>query len=253
MGGNHSAINRQTSITDVVTDILVNSMQSAVNVVEYKQGISLKCTELNKAIAEYAKECFERWVDLGSANVLLMCDGANDFKCEINQVTMTQSVNVSIDNEQRNLVKINVKNAIKTKLENRLRQESGVLQFGNKTKLDIESLVTLTTKIFSDNIQEIYSSIKGKQTINAGGASVTFATMMQTNDSVFKFLEENRSYIDIANTVRSDISSDLSQQNSVLSTIWTIVIAVITVVVSLVLLIVLIRVIMKKRRLKISL
>ena len=247
MGGGHSGTNSQQTITEVVVDLLVKTMQSSVALVDYQQNIQLDCGLFNTLVAKYDKACFERWSARPSEEIKVLCADVTDFKCEASNITLNQVVSADISSAQEQKLRINISSEVTSKLSTKLQQESGLLQFSNKTKIDVKSLTQLTTTVFCDGIQSIYANMSGKQKIQAGGASITFVTMTQARTSVSQFLQKSYQYIDAATTVAQDISADLSEQNKVLYTVWSIAISVISVFLCFVLLIVLLRAVRLRR------
>lgn len=250
MGIRHSVTNIQEAVTKVVSEIVSNTMQTSVNVVDYEQTLDVNCLNFKKALAKSFLECIEEERAAGRSvemQIKLCSAPVDSFQCKVQSIVMRQAINVNLSDDQRDFVEVNVANNLSQRLESNLQTENGLLQFGNKTRQEIKDLVNITSQIFNTNNQEIYRDVKGKQRIVTDGGTVEFVTMTQMLDLVSQTFQNNQAFVDSSTKVATAIKAELDNRDKTINTIIWVSVSVVAALIVIIMIVLIIRSVRKKK------
>lgn len=217
-----------SSITDQVTSIISTSMQEAGNFVSFDQSFTLDCSDFADALAANLKQCMETNKDKSQADQWTICGLLlSPYSCTADTVTLNQIINVNLSTDQITQVSTTIQNSLKSSLQSNIQGLVGAFAFSDKTNLSIESLSSEASYVVQNNIQTVYSSMKGKQLIHFKGGTYSYITVSQTADQFKTYFQKDTTFTTQLNNVIVSISADITQQLGGINLILNIAIGVI--------------------------
>lgn len=236
MGSGNSSTNSVSSILNIVSTIVTQSMQQAVNVVSLSQYLEADCLAFKLAVDDNIRKCQEDLLELGGttpADILQVCNLnlQNVLTCGGSQIAFRQAVNLNLTADQRSAVQTAVQENLENQLTSQTLASSGLLSFNQKIKDEIAELATAVSEVFNANIQQIYSNTEGRQTVYLNAGLLQFVSLDQNVKNIVNLLMTDRDVVRLSQSIVNDISVQLAAQTSTVSTILWVAIAIIGAVV----------------------
>lgn len=221
MGAKNTSYLKSENITEAVTKIITNTLQSVSQAASNTQQVSINCTEIQTVASDNYKICTNENKDRSIDDILKLCKPYLDLaKCNIADINQSGSMIInfqSISNQETvNKIDSNLSN----NLENTIKQNTGAPFSSNKSKQDITNIVEVVSKILSENNQEVISNIDNVQTVSLqSGGTISVVSQTSVQDYFSKILQNNTSYNNLVSDVVNenknlvDQSSDMSINN----------------------------------------
>lgn len=256
MGGANSVTNITKNLVESVSSTVINSIQNVANQTLQEQEINIDCNEFTRVMGPQVLKCQDNtrkfadkhgWSEEELSHAIQnQCNSL--FVCGANHISMKGAMQVNLTQEQKSQISSDITQKIQDNLEQSASQSTGVLQFGDKTRNQLEN----TTKTVQKAVLNITNNLKNNfdqvQTLNIKGGNVSFVTFSTAQTVISDQLQENKvvmkSLTDLATTVAQD-----AKQSSGMGAIGKILVIIIVFIVGLLLILGLILWLLKKQRL----
>lgn len=232
-----------SSITDVVTTIISNSMQKAGNFVVFDQSIILDCSDIASILIGKLETCMEEFKDW------TLCDQyLSPLACSANSIELDQIINVDLSSAQLTSLNTDINNSIQAGLSASLQSQVGGLTFSDSTTLKINSVISDAQTVVNLNLLKNYTAWAGQQTLNFKGGTYSYVVAKQSMDVFSSQLQSYGSYNTDATDLVASIAVDIKQQLSSVSLIMNIAFSVLGFVILFGLCLVVLKVLARKKK-----
>lgn len=218
MGGGNSIEANQRAVTSTLAQIVVSSLQSASSEISLDQTIEVFCDNLRENLTRSYLACQKQFGERDGSEIIKLCAALapNSVACGGNDIVWNQAVVATINVDMKSKFEENIENNLKTNLTAKLLDNSGLLQFGNKTKIDIEALITAVSKIDTESIQEAFVNSNLKQKLLIQGGFVEVLNFDQSVNIISDIVLKTNNVTKLTQDVAQDIyieqkQSDLSR------------------------------------------
>lgn len=205
MGNTTSATIVQTSVTDIITSTIVNSIQSEASVTNIKQIVNVDCSAtrdniMNKyaaCIDKYKAQCDTRGVNSISEcddSALRLCDALSPEKldCVGENITLKNTLNVNLTTSQMSNITADVETKLKEQLTSAVDQKNTGL-FGSEidANTEINNLVKIVTDTLINSVLESLQKSDFTQEVNIFDGSGKYITIENTADIIKTTIQNN--------------------------------------------------------------
>lgn len=226
MGGGHSASNIQRSVLNSVTQNIVDSAQKSASLSFLTQYVLLDCEKTAVFVATAWNKCRETsplaWCDL-------LLNMSNN--CKIQAVNMSQWIQTQMNSDQRLLTQTQIEASLLNQITSNLKAEYGIGTFSNDTTIKVQNLVDTTTTITNTSLQELLQNIESTQRVDVRGGSLQVANLLQVQDTVSEFLQNQEAFLSASQDVSNSISTDIKRQSQPLTTAFAVAFSIVGVII----------------------
>lgn len=202
-----------SNITDAVNSIITTCMQEAGDFVSFDQSFTLDCSDFAAELAANLKECMETNKNRSPADQWTICGLLLDpYSCTADSVKLNQLINVNLSPDQINQVSTTIKNTLSSSLQSNIQGNTGAFSISDKTSISITNLSKEAAYVVQQNIQDVYSSMKGKQVIHFKNGTYSYITLSQTADKFDSYFQNDTTFTTLLNSVIVNISADITEQ-----------------------------------------
>jgi len=260
MGGANSVQSYVTAINKSVVNSIISSYQAENTTNINKQKVVINC---NTAIQNYLAatiKCINQYQNkkvcgtvknkrlCTPTEIKNLCDGFAGSTCEGSNLKLNQSIAINTDITQTSVQWSNITNTIQNTINSNVEQTTGLFEFNDTVKNNINSLIKTVTNTFLNNISTAYINISNQQVINIGGGAVlSVVTMNSAQHYVLNILQTNSQYNNVVNTLATNIRTQVTQDTR-FSSILRVILIVLGILLLGLLLLGIILIILKKLR-----
>jgi hypothetical protein len=225
MGGGNSVENYITATNTAIQKNIIRAVQKNAQGVDIRQLLNVDCEDLAKEynncikILEAARvdEPEEAFIE----EVGNLCQ-VSQLSCSADHIIMNQTVNANQVASDHAGIKSTVNSTAAQDLTSIVKEESGLLEFGN----DVQNKIDATAKVVQDAVARVFTenfdNDKIVQQLSVRGGKVSFVTQTQLLDYVSKNVVDDkivsRSVADLSQAVfekstsESGISSEVANR-----------------------------------------
>ena len=231
MGGGNSVSNTVTAVNTAISKNIISAVQKNAQGVNLTQLMKLNCDDM----AKNYNLCLKGLENQPNSNLSpddlikearALCQ-VGALSCSVNNVVMNQTVDAKDISQSSDEIAQSVKDTSSQDIGAAVKQASGLLEFGNDINQKIDSTVksvqTAVTDLFTSN----FSEEDFVQQLVLDGATVSFVTMNQLSDTVFKSIISNKSVSSSVQDLGTSVQASVDQTSGFSSsTLTTIIIAI---------------------------
>ena len=229
MGGSTSRIS-QENIVNMTSELVTRAIQTATFRGYSTQEINQDCTDFVQTATQAYLSCVESVRDRPAEEIINICQAIQELgRCETSNVILDSTVNIDNSAVQDMQITQEMQNSISNELTSRLNQQTG-FRIGDEAENEIRNVVNESSKIVTDNRNDIFNDIGSNQSITNKGGTVRLVTFKNAQNVVSKTLQSNTSFQDSVSNLTNTLDSELSQSGGGIGNILMIVIGVLLVI-----------------------
>lgn len=224
MGNTTSATIVQTSVTDIITSTIVNSIQTEASMINVKQSVTVDCTETRKNVIDEYSKCVDKYksqcnlttntLDECDTSVLKICDGLSpaNLECSGSNITLKNTLNVNLTTSQMANITADVETKLKEQLTSAVDQKNTGL-FGSKidANTEINNLVKVVTDTLMNIVLESLQKSDFSQEVNVFDGTGKYITMENTSDIIKTTIQNNKAVSTAITDLDKKFDTSISQ------------------------------------------
>lgn len=237
MGNKTSATVIQTSITNIITSTIVNSLQSESSVLNVSQNVVIDCTETRKNIMDEYSRCIDKYKSQcnSTSNQLSDCDASALRLCEAlspanlvcsgENISLKNTINVNITTDQISNISSQLENKLKESLKSIVDQtNTGLIGSNVNSDTKITSVVNAVMQTVLNVAIESMQKSDFSQDVNIRDGNGKFITLENTTDIIKKTVQNSSAVTTAISDLSKTMESSITQVGGF--DIWTIVILI---------------------------
>jgi hypothetical protein len=210
MGAGNSTLITEKVVTNVLSQVIAATLQSASNDVELGQVIIVDCDNFTKIIVKAHEKCRTEFKN--TPELIPKICGIYDLSvigCGITNLVWKQAIRVTTDDKFTSDANLKLANVVKVNLTTKLQEASGFLQFGNKVKADIDALSEAVAGIDARVYQTAFTNSTLKQSLKLNGGFVELIDLEQSVDIISKVVLENKTVVELSQQLAVDLQLEV--------------------------------------------
>ena len=241
MGAGNSVQSYITSTNNIVVNSITTAYQSQNLQSINSQNITVDCSTAKDDYLKVITDCIDTYSKPGycggkNCDWLAICGGISDMSCIGSNIVFDQQIVINVDMTQDSKQWSDIQNTVAQNIQANIQQSSGLFEFDDKVKNDINSLVSTVTNTILNDVQQSYVNLPNQQSVLIGSGSVNLVTLKSAESYIETILQQNEQYTQVLNQVAVDIQANVSQESSIQGTLRLVLIVIFSIIGALILL-----------------